>query len=151
LPLVIPRWRGHDVADWDALLVPNNDGERELNRATAAILNYMPVIGVPALTPDTAGDAWCRIAIHQALFGTLFSDDQTGKPFFLTKSDVFRHIGMETEGTSQAFGEFCESLLQPAKRQAESDSPLFVANGNRSLLQILGISKGGEQPATSTN
>jgi hypothetical protein len=124
------------------LLVDAGDGRRDLNEATAARLNYLPVIGITALTQDTAGDAWCRIAIHQALFGTFIFDPKTGQQFFLTKSDVFRHIGVETEGKPQAFAEFCESLLWRAQQQEESESLFFAANGKRSLLQVLGVFKG---------
>lgn len=141
MPIVIPKWTAHGVSDWNDLLVDAGDGRRDLNEATAALLNYLPVIGITALTQETAGDAWCRIAIHQALFGTFVFDSKTGQPFFLTKSDVFRHIGVETEGKPQAFGEFCESLLRRAQQQEESESAFFVANGKRSLLQVLGVSK----------
>ncbi|OGA06360.1 MAG: hypothetical protein A2W68_02585 [Betaproteobacteria bacterium RIFCSPLOWO2_02_64_14] len=100
------------------------------------------MIGITALTRESAGDAWCRIAIHQALFGALILDPKTGRSYFLTKSDVFRHIGVETEGKPQAFGEFCEGLLWCAQHQEESKSPFFVANGKQSLLQALGVTNG---------
>lgn len=149
MPVVIPKWTAHGVAEWDELLVATGDGQFELNEATAALLNYMPVIGITALTQETAGDAWCRIAIHQALFGTFIEDSKNSQPFFLTKSDVLRHIGVETEGTQQSFHEFCESLPRRAQLQEESASLFFVANGKRSLLQVLGISKAKGQPDES--
>jgi hypothetical protein len=142
VPIVIPKWTAHGVAGWNELLVDAGDGRFDLNEATAALLNYMPAIGITALTQETAGDAWCRIAIHQALFGSFVQDRKTGQPFFLTKSDVFRHIGVETEGTQQSFGEFCKSLLRRAQLQEESESLFFVANGKRSLLQVLGVDGG---------
>jgi len=149
LPIVIPKWTAHGVADWDDLLVDTGEGRFELNEATAALLNYMPAIGITALTQETAGDAWCRIAIHQALFGTFVGNSKTGQPFFLTRSDIFRHIGVETEGTQQSFGQFCESLLRRAQLKEESESLFFVANGRRSLLQVLGVSKDKVQPDES--
>lgn len=149
VPIVIPKWTAHGVADWDDLLVDNGDGRFELNEATAALLNYMPAIGITALTQETAGDAWCRIAIHQALFGALVQNSKTGQKLFLTKSDVFRHIGVETEGTQQSFSQFCESLLRPAQLEEESESLFFVTNGRRSLLQVLGVSKDKVQPDES--
>ena len=149
MPIVIPKWTAHAVAGWDALLVNRGQGQFELNEATAALLNYMPAIGITALTQETVGDAWCRIAIHQALFGTFISDPKTGQPYFLTKSDVFRHIGVETEGTDQSFGQFCESLLRRAQLQEERESLFFVANGRRSLLNVLGVSETKDQPDES--
>ncbi len=139
MPFVIPKWTAHDVAEWDDLLVKNAEGKLELNEATALLLNYMPTIGITALTKENAGDAWCRIAIHQALFGAILKSSNTGQAFFLTKSDVFRHIGVETEGRQETFGEFCEGLLMRAQRQEERESLFFVTNGNRSLLQVLDI------------
>ena len=141
MPIVIPKWTTHGVPDWNDLLVDAGDGRRDLNEATAALLNYLPLIGITALTQETAGDAWYRIAILQALFSTFILDSETGQPLFLTKSDVFRHIGVETEGEPKAFGEFCESLLWLAQKQEESESPFFLANGKQSLLQVLGVFK----------
>lgn len=137
VPIVIPKWTAHNVADWNELLVDAGDGRFDLNEATAALLNCMPAIGITALTQETACDAWCRIAIHQALFGSFVQDRRTGQSFFLTKSGVFRHIGVETEGKQQSFNEFCKSLLGRAQVQEESESLFFVANGKRSLLQVL--------------
>ncbi len=150
MPIVIPKWIAHGVADWDELLVDAGDGRFDLNEATAALLNYMPAIGITALTQETAGDAWCRIAIHQALFGSLVQDRKTCQPFFLTKSDVFRHIGVETEGKQQSFGEFCNSLLQRAQIEEESESLFFVANGKRTLLQVLGVADDKGRPDEKT-
>ena len=145
MPFVIPKWRAHGVADWDALLVDVGDGRCELNAATAALLNYMPAIGITELTQESAGDAWCRIAIHQALFGSVIDNSKTGQPLFLTKSDVFRHIGLETEGTPKSFGQFCESVLWLGQQQEERESLFFVANGGRSLLEALCVSKVKDQ------
>lgn len=139
MPPVFPKWRAHDVADWNELLVDNGNGRVDLNEATAALLNYMPIIGITALTQENAGDAWCRIAIHQALFGSIVHNPKTGQPYFLTKSDVFRHIGVETEGSEQSFTDFCSSLHRRAQQQNEGNLPSFVANGRRSLLQLLGV------------
>ena len=147
MPMVIPKWTAHGVADWDELLVDTADGRLDLNEATAAVLNYMPAIGITTLTRENVGDAWCRIAIHQALLGSFLRDTRTGQPFFLTKSDVFRHIGVETEGTQESFAHFCDSLLWRAHQQEESELPSFVANGRRSLLQVLGVPRNGGSSA----
>lgn len=146
MPIVFPKWEAHAVADWSELLVDIGDGRFELNEATAALLNCMPLIGVTAITQETANDAWCRIAILQALFGAFIKNAETGQPFFFTRSDVVRHIGVATEGTQQSFGQFCENLLRRAYLQDESKSMFFVANGSRSLLQVLGVSTGNVQP-----
>jgi hypothetical protein len=148
MPIVIPKWAAHGVANWKELLIEAGNGQHDLNEATAAVLNYLPVIGITTLTQDTAGDAWCRIAILQALFGGLVKDSTSGKTYFITRSDVFRHIGVETEGKQQSFGEFCESLLPRAQLQFEGESPFFIANGRRSLLEVCGVaepSAGGER------
>lgn len=138
MPIVLPKWRAHNVADWNDLLVDNGDGQVDLNEATATLLNYMPIIGITVLTRENAGDAWCRIAIHQALFGGFVHDPKTGQPYFLTQADVFRHIGVETEGTEQSFTDFCSSVHRRAQQQDESNLPSFIANGRRSLLQVIG-------------
>ena len=137
--MVFPKWTAHGVADWNELLVEDDDGQFDLNNATAALLNYMPAIGITALTDETAEDAWCRIAIHQTLFGGLVHDSTSEKTFFLTKADVFRHIGIEAEGTPRTFGEFCESLLRRAQREDASESLFLLLNGGQSLLEICGV------------
>jgi len=139
VPIVIPKWRAHNVPNWKDLLVDKGDGQLDLNEATATLLNYMPVIGITTLTPENAGDAWCRIAIYQALFGSFIKNTETDQPYFLTKSDVFRHIGVETEGLEYSFPEFCSRLHLSAQQQEESNLPSYVANGRRSLLQVVGI------------
>lgn len=138
MPIVLPKWRAHNVADWNDLLVDNGDGQVDLNEATAILLNYMPIIGITVLTRENAGDAWCRIAIYQALFGSFVHDPKTGQPYFLTQSDVFRHIGVETEGSEQSFADFCSGVHKRAQQQDASNLPSFIANGRRSLLQVIG-------------
>lgn len=66
--ITFPKWVACNVRDWDALWVTLSDGSVDLNEATAAVINYMPVIGVLTPTEEAAPDAWCRIAVHQALF-----------------------------------------------------------------------------------
>jgi len=99
----------------------------------------MPAIGITSLTQDNAADAWCRIAIHEALLGSFVEDPNTGRPRFLTKSDVFRHIGVETESTDRSLEDFCASLQWRAQQHGENGLPSFVANGGRSLLELCGI------------
>lgn len=139
MPPVIPKWRAHAVRDWKDLLVETLDGGTEPNVATVALLNYMPAIGVPTLTEENAPDAWCRIAVYQALFGSLVENQTTGQPLYLTKSDVLRHIGIETEGMQQTFVEFCGSIHRQAQLQDETLLPSFIANGGSSLLKLLGL------------
>lgn len=140
MSLVIPKWTACDVADWTGLLVSNDDGQLVINLATAAILNYMPVIGITKLTSENVEDAWCRIAIHQALLGSYVEDMETGQPLFLTKSDLLRHVGVEAEGEDKSFAEFCISFHRQTQQQDEKNLPSFIANGRRSLLTALGLS-----------
>lgn len=141
MPLVIPKWKAHAVRDWNDLLVVKPNGSADLNIATAALLNYMPLIGITTLTEESAPDAWCRIAIHQALFGSLVQDPSTGRSLYLTKSDVLRHVGIHTEGTPESFVEFCSGIHYRAQQQDESLSPFFMANGGSSLLELLGLTE----------
>jgi hypothetical protein len=141
MPKVIPKWKAHAVRDWEDLLIITVDGGTDLNAATAAILNYMPIIGITELTEESGPDAWCRIAIHQALFGSLVKDPTTGQSLYITKSDVLRHVGIETEGTSQSFVEFCSSIHRRAQNQDDSLLPSFMLNGGNSLLQLLGLTE----------
>lgn len=90
MSFVIPKWTAHAAKDWNDLLIQTAEGETQLNEATAALLNYLPIIGVTELKSENVDDAWRRIAIHQALFGSFLSDG-AGKrptPMFFTKSDV---------------------------------------------------------------
>lgn len=105
--LVLPKWDCRNVKDWHELIVRTADGEEHLKGAIAVLLNYMPLIGVTTLTEENAGDCWRRIAIREALLGGMALADRTDRPMFLTRSDIERHIGAETEGAALSFQEFC--------------------------------------------
>ena len=126
MSFVIPKWTAHAVRDWDELLVKTDKGTTELNEATAVLLNYMPLIGITKL--NNADDAWRRIAIFQALFGCVISNKTKKLPMFITKSDVDRHIGIETEGKQLTFGEFC---LDINTRKLEGDETQHRQIGHR--------------------
>ena len=136
---VIPKWKAHAVRDWQDLLVTCRDRGTEINVATSTLLNYLPIIGITTLTEENASDAWCRIAISQALFGSLCTDTTTGLPMYLTKSDVLRHVGIETEGDLKSFQEFCGSIHYKVQNEDDSLSPFFIANGGKSFLKLLGL------------
>lgn len=145
-PFVVPRYELGGIRDWRKLLNKETDGTYVLNNITAAVITYMPCVGVTELTTENGDEAWCRIAIYQALFGSMLNRlDENGKgderrPVFLTRLDVLRHIGLETEGHRSSFQEFCATLPSDVKRAIEKREksleylPSFVANGNRSLL-----------------
>ena len=139
MPATIPKWIARDVSDWEDLLITLPDGGRDVNAATAAVINYMPLIGITTLSEENVHDAWCRIAIFQALLGSIVEDTETGRSLFLTRTDVFRHIGMETEGYEQTFAEFCGGFDGYGKRDDIVGLPSKVANGGKSLLEYLGI------------
>jgi hypothetical protein len=141
MTFVIPRWRAVAVTDFTALWVREQNGLRELNAATAMVLNYMPVIGITHLTSQNAGEVWCRIAIHQALLGGVVEEYSTGKTCFLTKDDILRNIGFETEGTEETFELFCAETVGRARREQPGELPSTVANGGRSMMEILGVIK----------
>ena len=167
MPLVIPRWTAHSVRDWEELLVNTADevidkvatariqieeatparvslgrsnGGTQLNEATAALLNYMLVIGITGIRVENVDDVWRRIAIHQALFGN-YLIDVNKMPLFLTKSDVERHIGIETEVEQRTFEEFVRGVQARPLEKDEAQLPSFVANGNRTLLHACGIGR----------
>jgi len=139
MSFVIPKWTAHEVHDWKGLWVKTDDGDDELNEATCALINYLPVVGITEITAENVDDVWRRIAIYQALFGSIYSNLDNGQPLFLCKSDVERHVGIETEGTRIPFEDFCAKVRVQKVEEAESKLPSFVANGNRTLLYISGI------------
>ena len=140
MSVTFPKWVARDVHDWKALLIERPDGSVDINPATEAVINYMGAIGVTVLTNDTARDAWCRIAVHQALHGSFVTDSKTGQPLFLTREDVLRHIGLETEGEERTFAEFCSEIHRRAQREDSNELPSRIANGGKSMLQYLGLS-----------
>jgi len=98
---IFPKWQADAVENWQELWVKNPEGKAELSCATAAIFNYMPAVGITELTADNIADAWRRIAIIEALRGSLIINSKTQKPLFVTRTDIERHIGAETEGTGK--------------------------------------------------
>jgi len=140
MALVIPRWQARNVADWKALLVVNDDGSKQLSAASVVILNYMSLIGVPTLTADNAADAWCRIAIWEALFGAMAEAPETSQPLFVTRADVLRHVGLETESDFCSFTEFCACIHRRAMQTDTKAVAALVANGGRTLLEHSGVS-----------
>jgi hypothetical protein len=142
MAFVIPKWRAHNVADWESLLVKVNDGRRDLNPVTEAILNNMPVIGITEITAGNAVEAWLRISLMESVYGALITkrggaDD--GQPLFTTKDDVIRHVGIETEGAEKTFAEFYEQtfrrfLTNPVNT---SRTAAYLANGGLTLLELV--------------
>src|SRR5687768_17470105 len=139
MTLVIPKWAAHAVRDWGELLVTTADGKHELNEATAALINYLPLVGITELTVDNVNDAWRRIALFQAVLGTVVSDRANKQPVFITRSDVERHIGIQTDGKQLTFEEFCQDIKSRGLEMDEAKLPSFIANGKRTLLQAAGI------------
>jgi hypothetical protein len=136
---VIPKWQAHAVENWQELLVENSEGKVELSLATVAIFNYMPVIGIIELTAENVEDAWRRIAILEALRGSFLSNSETRKPLFLTKTDLERYVGAETEGTKMSFQQFCAQVASWSLSTDQKELPSFIANGNATLLELSGV------------
>lgn len=142
MSLVIPKWRATNVARWEELLVQTPNGDFDLSPATVAILNYMPIIGITELSEENAIDALCRITLVECLFGPVTATrDDSGRPhlYFVTKDDVFRHVGLETEGEAQSHAEFFQFLLRRAT-SANIDmaaTSAYIANGRMTLLQAV--------------
>jgi len=137
MPFVIPRYSLLKVADYQALFVPDSEGERNLNEATALLINYLPVIGVPELTEDRAEDAWLRIAAHQAQLGTPV-EGLKGERLYLTRLDVIRHVGLRTEGDNKSIESFWQYLSR-RRPESELDLPFVCANNGHTLLSLFGV------------
>jgi hypothetical protein len=137
---VIPKWTAHDVADWEELLVRSSNGKLDLGPATVAVLNYMPFIGVPTLTKENAVDAWLRITLFESVHGPLWRNvgevGYEGRPYFVTKGDVIRHIGLETEGSWMTFAQFYEMHCVGRSGADTHDTAAFIANGGKSLTDV---------------
>jgi hypothetical protein len=134
MPFAIPKWNAHRVKEWDDLIVVTEEESRQLNAASVALLNYMPIIGITELEVDNIDDAWRRIAITQALYGSFVYEDEGTykKPLFFTKSDIERHIGAESEGKQLTFEEFCRNIEGRKYLETNNEElPSFIANGNR--------------------
>lgn len=141
MAFVIPKWTAHGVQDWAGLLVDTPEGGRDINAVTAMLLNYMPVIGVIELRHDNVDDTWRRIAIYQALIGSLLSRAADNQPVFFTRSDIERHIGVETEGKALTFEEFCSDIGKTKLKAKEDTLPAFIANGRMTCLQAAGVGR----------
>lgn len=137
MPVVFPRYSLLEVANYQALFVPGGDGEWVLNGATALLINYLPVIGVPELTKDSTEDAWLRIAAHQAHFGTPI-EGSNGERWYLTRLDVIRHVGLRTEGANKPIERFWQHLCH-RRPGGELDSPFVCANNGHTLLSLFGV------------
>lgn len=139
---VIPRWRATNVAKWDDLMVEMPNGALELSPATVAILNYMPIIGITELSEENAIDALCRITLVECLFGPVIaSRDESGRShsYFVTKDDVFRHVGLEAEGESRSHAEFFEFIRSRVNSASidVSTTSAYIANGQMALLEAV--------------
>ncbi len=136
---VFPKWQADAVENWQELWVKKSDGKVELSCATGAIFNYMPAVGITKLTADNVADVWRRIAIIEALRGSLVVDSKTQKPLFVTRTDIERHIGAETEGTNKTFKQFCAEIVSWGLSSDHKKLPSFIANGNATMLELFGI------------
>jgi hypothetical protein len=88
---------------------------------------------------DNVVDAWRRIAIIEALRGSLVVYSKTQKPLFVTRTDIERHIGAETEGTNKTFKQFCAEIVSWGLSSDHKKLPSFIANGNATMLELSGI------------
>jgi hypothetical protein len=131
----LPKWSAHDVSNWDELIIKYANGSTKLNDATQCLINFMPLIGITHLSNNNVFDAWIRIALIQATYGPLIVD-RDENPVFLTPLDIQRHIGLETEGSSLSLDEFCKTQLPNTSRCRQEKLSSFIANGNKSLLEL---------------
>jgi len=138
MQIVIPKWWAHNVKDWESLWVKTDYGEDELNAATCALINYLAVVEVAEINDNNVEEVWRRIAVFQALFGSLYSD-QENAPLFLTRTDVYRHIGIETEVKGISWESFCSRVIERKSADNETRLPCHLANGNRTFLYAVGV------------
>ena len=135
--LIIPKWQGNKIKNFDRLLTKNKDDVEVLNMATCALINYLPLIGFTEITEDNTQDVWIRVAIFQAIHGSLYfinhHDDR--QPIFLTEEDINLHIGLETEGRSTSLIDFCEYYCK--KNLAHSPPPSWIANDKKSMRETV--------------
>ena len=94
----------HEVKNWKQLYVTNDDGAEELNLVTSVLINYTMVIGVSEITENNIDDVSCRVALFEAVFGTVLMKGE--KRIFITRDDVARHIGLRTEAAKIELDEF---------------------------------------------
>jgi len=140
MAFVFPKWRAHNVADWEDLLVSTGDGRKELNPITILLLNVMPSIGIIELTEENAFDFWTRMTLIENLHGGFFqAPGEHGQRYFITKDDIIRHIGLETEGSKKTHAEFYDEIRRRVTfGQIDSTrTAAFLANGRRSLLDVV--------------
>lgn len=137
MSLIFPRYCLSKISNSQELFFLDKYGVSHLNEATALLINYLPVIGVPELNAENAEDAWLRIAAHQAHLGSLMVGS-SGERWYLTRHDVLRHIGLETEGAHESIERFW-AYLSRQRPGGDHDSPFVRVNGGRSLLSLVGI------------
>jgi len=135
--IVIPKWEAHNVANFEQLVILDGNGQKFLNFASCALINTMPMVGITEITEETKRDLWVRITIFHAMNGSSFYFKQENKqtPVFLTQQDIYRHVGLSTEGANYSFVEFCNKWV--ANRNIEDEtSSAWCANNFRSMLDI---------------
>jgi len=135
---VVPKWSAHEVANFNLLIKTNKNGDAVLNMASCALINYMPVVGLNKITETNFQDLWIRIAIFQAIRGSLYHFEKADKKIslFLTKEDIRRHIGLSTEGVEISFQEFCNKWLEGSIKE-DSMTPAWLANGCKSMYEFV--------------
>lgn len=136
----IPKWTAHAVNDFEQLYVHDESGQRVLNIATCALINYMPIVGITNITDDSKLDLWIRIASFQSINGSFYGLEKSKTPLFLTQKDINRHIGLQTEGTNLTFQEFCNKWLTKDLID-HGDTPSYCANMNRTMLEVVLVNK----------
>jgi hypothetical protein len=137
---VIPKWRAHQVDDWQNLLITDEDGETNISVPTAFLINLCCISGISEITEENLDLTWCRIALLQIVFSSeeLIQSDEG--IIFLTKSDVYRHIGLEMEATPHTDEEFFNKVMGISKQVKRlALSPMWILNGRRSALEAAGL------------
>ena len=139
--ILLRKYSSKDVLNWEELFVVGEDGLKEINPATILIINYLALVGISKLTLENYVEAWLRISIVETVNGCVFSkksDSELINRFFVTQSDVKRLIGIETEVGDKTFIQFYEEFIKERKRIVnDEESVAFIANGNKTLLEIV--------------
>lgn len=98
------NWSVNKVKDWETL----SKDAKEWNITDALIWATM-WIGMPEIKKSNAEEFYARVHLHELLAGTALNT-QDG-PYYLTKEDVMRRIGLSTNASSMTRHKFNSSLL----------------------------------------
>ena len=119
-------WGVGDIKDWREYCWEGEEGERQLNPVTNALIWETMVIGMNRITDKNWEEFAERVHISQQVYGALLRCeagliDDEGDELFVLPCDVKRHIGLHTNASPLTKAKFKTNMFKHLESKARME------------------------------